>query len=88
MVQVETKPVTSIDMRCTMWEYRVVQVAPKDYGICEVYYNGDTIDSIIAHIFPDGANVDDLKADVENMLKAFDKPCIPYEEAKELIEKE
>ena len=69
------------------WNYRVMRRQYKNdddpvYTIHEVYYNdngdveGHTQDAVYAY----GNTAEELKADLELMLLAFDKPVLEYSE--------
>lgn len=58
------------------WNYRVVK---KDqyYGICEVYYDNDgKIEGWTDFIEPVGDAPDELREDMEYMMKAFQLPVL------------
>lgn len=57
------------------WDYRVAKNASRETVIVEVYY--DQEGGVLfwsAASTPLGDGIEDLRADVQNMLKAFDKP--------------
>jgi hypothetical protein len=68
------------------WNYRVVRKkesnGTRTYGIYEVYYskNGKPEFCSSCPITPTGDNVRELKTSVIQMLKAFDKPVLKYED--------
>ena len=64
------------------WEYRVDEKVVGDnrwYEIVEVYYEKDKIFGS-AYALPTGDSLEDLRKDLELMLKALDKPVISDEE--------
>ena len=68
-----------------MWNYRVVEKKAYDgtfyYQIEEVYYDKNkNINGFGDARIPFGEEIDDIKFTLEMMLKALDKPVVPYEE--------
>ena len=63
------------------WNYRIVKNGKKGYYIKEVYYNEDNgkIEAFSEITEPYGETIDDLKKDLEKMVKAFEKPVIELE---------
>lgn len=74
----------------THWNYRVVKTIAHgitSYQVHEVYYTDDkpiavTESSIAAY----GETVDELKADFELIMKAFDAPVLNYEDFDDLTD--
>jgi hypothetical protein len=68
------------------WNYRVVKHKDKSdeewYGIHEVYYDKKDKPDMISEdpIDARGMTLDELKSDLEMMLRAFDKPVVVYED--------
>jgi hypothetical protein len=60
------------------WNYRVIQ-RDESFSIQEVYYgDDDEIQGFSNDIALVGENVEDLKADLELMVTACDKPVLNY----------
>lgn len=68
----------------THWNYRIVQKTHNEstyFGIYEVYYDDDTIVSYsLEPIDPYGDTIEDLRGDIDLMLKAFNTPVLIWEE--------
>lgn len=67
------------------WNYRIVKKIENNecfYGIHEVYYHkdGSFRTCTVNPIEPFGETVDELKKDIELMMKAFELPVLNYEE--------
>ena len=59
----------------TTWNYRVAKNAHGELVIVEVYYDEDgNVEFWSAEQFPLGEDMDDLRKDLQHMLKALDKP--------------
>lgn len=72
------------------WNYRVVKKhfePPYEkefrYGIHEVYYDDEGRISMLSveSMDPHGESLEEIKTDLENMMKAFDKPELDFETA-------
>ena len=63
----------------TTWEYRVQEKVAGDnrwYEIIEVYYEKGKVVGTTDAVHPVGDSVEDLRQDLELMLRALDKPVI------------
>lgn len=59
----------------TTWNYRVAKNALGETAIVEVYYDEEgNVTYWSGPIKPFGEDIEDLRADMQNMLQAFDKP--------------
>ena len=59
----------------TTWNYRVAKNAHGEFVIVEVYYDEDrNVEFWSGAITPLGEDMDDLRKDLQHMLKALDKP--------------
>lgn len=63
------------------WEYRVVRHTCEDdnytwFAIYEVYHNGSKLSWTVVNKAPNGDTPDDLRSDLERMLKALDRPIL------------
>ena len=74
------------------WNYRVIVRSwppspsydgnEEEYGIYEVYYNEDGDVELITEVsvLPFGETLEELRADFDLQLKAFDLPALKYED--------
>jgi len=63
------------------WTYRVVKQTCEDDGhvqfaIWEVYSYGGKLSSTVDHKAPIGTSLEELRADLEKMLQALDRPVL------------
>lgn len=59
----------------TTWNYRVAKNEAGELFIVEVYYDGEgNVEFWSGAMKPFGEDVGDLRADLEHMLEALDKP--------------
>ena len=70
----------------TTWRYRVVKETDKGgddfYTIREVYTSGKKLSTTIEPCHPFGQDVEELKADMELMMMAFEEEPIDIEQLK------
>lgn len=64
------------------WNHRVMRQGDSNYIIVEAYYTDGVADSFAEGITPYGETKEELRACLERMLKALDKPTLIIEDGK------
>lgn len=65
----------------TTWNYRVLRYQSGDVGIHEVYYDDDgkAVSCTVDEIGAMGADLDELRSDLEHMMRALSLPVLDYD---------
>lgn len=71
----------------SVWNYRVLQsLDGSEYFVAEVYYDGEALSWVDSRDYLRWDGYGDLKATVQLISKAFDKPLLRVQEGDRLVE--